>query len=339
MENVSATVDDIRQFATESLSERSTAVTIAIGILAITLLLPALFSPNKLSKIPLLGQEFGNYSKREKAYLARARQLYREGYAKFNDSKFRLTTTDGEHLVLPYRLLDELRHRTDEEISNRKALEMLTEGKHTGLISDSDLLNHTVRSDLTTGLVRINPRLSKEVEKAVETEMPPCKDWTPVNINRQLLRIVAIASGHIFIGPELCRDERYIHASINYTVDVFTAVRALKKWSKSFRWLGAYFTPELKGIKEHKGKAKEFLAPVIEERKEMMRKGEPLPDDMLQWTINKAPKFNSDTIDQIAFTQLTLSMAAIHTTTMTTTHMYVYHDIFHPASVSSGSHT
>jgi cytochrome P450 len=161
------------------------------------------------------------------------------------------------------------------------------------------------------------------VDECVKTELPACDDWTPVVINKILLRIVAIASGNIFLGPELCRREEYLHASINYTIDVFAAVRALKKWPKVIRPVARYFTPQLNRIKEHKEKARKFLIPIIHERKVMMTHGREMPDDMLQWMLNKSAHYDVQDDGEIASIQLTLSMAAIHTTSMTATHMYV----------------
>lgn len=159
------------------------------------------------------------------------------------------------------------------------------------------------------------------MDQSVKTELPPCDDWTPVVINQKILRIVAIVSGHIFLGPDLCRREEYLHASINYSVDLFAAVRALKKWPKIIRPVARYFTPQLNLVQEHEEKARKFLVPIIQQRKAMMGTGQEMPDDMLQWTLNKSDAHNMQDDAEIASLQLTLSMAAIHTTSMTTTHL------------------
>lgn len=154
--------------------------------------------------------------------------------------------------------------------------------------------------------------------RTVDGELGPCEEWTRTPVYQKLLRIVAIVSGHIFLGPELCRREEYLYASINYTVDVFVAVRKLKAWHYLLRPIGRFFVPELKKITEHRERARAFLLPIIRERKAAMEKGAEVPDDMLQWMINKAGGFNTSD-EELADTQLTLSLAAIHTTTMTAT--------------------
>ncbi len=149
-------------------------------------------------------------------------------------------------------------------------------------------------------------------------ELGPCEDWTPHVVYTKLLRVVAIISGTIFLGPDLCRREEYLHASINFTVALFTAISKLKRWPSWTRWIGQYFVPELRLVFEHRKKARQFLAPVIKERRRMMAAGEDLPDDMLQWMLNKSDEFKvSDAT--MADLQLSLSLAAIHTTTFTTT--------------------
>lgn len=168
-------------------------------------------------------------------------------------------------------------------------------------------------------IARINPRLSEEVDKTVKMELPQSDDWTPVVIHQKLLRIVAAVSGNIFLGPELCHREEYLHSSIRYALDLFTAVRALKMWPKPLRPIVRYFIPELNRIKDHRERAKRFLLPVIQERRALMKQGREVPDDMLQWMLNKADKFHICDDGEIAFQQLSLSVAAIHTTTMTVT--------------------
>ncbi|KAK6197790.1 hypothetical protein LQW54_010562 [Pestalotiopsis sp. IQ-011] len=171
---------------------------------------------------------------------------------------------------------------------------------------------------MTTVDGRLNPRLGEEVARTVDEVLGPCEDWTPVAIHKKFLRIVAIVSGQIFLGSDLCREEEYLDAAINYTVDVFAAVRALKSWHHLMRPLAQFLIPEIKTLHAHKKKARNFLLPVIRERKAAAEAGQELPDDMLQWMINKQDEFKVSDED-LADTQLTLSLAAIHTTSSTVT--------------------
>lgn len=71
--------------------------------------------------------------------------------------------------------------------------------------------------------------------------------------------------------------------------------------------------------------------PVIKGRRAMQERGEEMPDDMLQWMLDESVGEFAKEDEEVAFWQLTLSMAAIHTTTMTITQMWVScHSCFAP---------
>jgi cytochrome P450 len=165
-------------------------------------------------------------------------------------------------------------------------------------------------------LDRINPRLTEEVDRAVVDILGDNPEWNSQIMYQQLLRIVAIVSGNIFLGPEHCRSEEWVYHSIMYTVDLFQAIGKLKQWQSWTRPIGQYFIPELKSVKEHRRKAREFLRPIIAERRAMMNRGDELPDDMLQWLMNKSADFGVAD-EEMSLMQLNLSLAAIHTTTLT----------------------
>lgn len=137
--------------------------------------------------------------------------------------------------------------------------------------------------------------------------MPACEDWTAVKINNILLRMVAKASGRIFVGPELCLSEDYLDAAIKYTIEVIGAANAVaqvKPWLRPFK---AFRLPEVQRLHERRAKAVKFMQPVVESRANMNEK----PDDLLQWLIDNDGNLEDMTTKQLARTQLALSFAAI----------------------------
>lgn len=226
-------------------------------------------------------------------------------------------------VVLPSRFLDELKRLPDDVLSFNGALEQSMHTKYTQLQNEPSL-PHTIKTSLTPGLVRLNPTVADEVNEALRTELPPCADWTPVNINAKLLRIVAMASGRILIGPELCRSEEYLDSAIKYTLelmDVRQAVDALTPWLRPFK---ARFLPELKTLNNRLKQVDAFMQPIVQARYELTEDDEK-PDDMLQWLIDDQVKSGGiwSTLRQ-ARMQLGITFAAIHTTTLTTTNVFVF---------------
>ncbi|RDW87979.1 hypothetical protein BP6252_00011 [Coleophoma cylindrospora] len=292
-------------------------------VATIYLLHSLLFRGHDMSHIPLAGEALGSRSKRLAEYSSRtgkSKAMFREEYSK-NKSVWRVQTLDGDHVQIPPQFLDDIKGRKDDEVNNLAALDVLVQKKYTQLDSTSDMMNHLVKSDLTTSLNRINPLLGIAAEEAVASEMPACEDWTAINVNDVLVRIIAIVSGYIFIGPELCRDEEYISLSTGYTTDAFTCVFILAAIPPWMRHAAKWVIPHYYRIGSYQRRVRKFLGPVIRERRAAMLKPDyQAPDDLLQWTMNKAHKWSeirSD--DDISQMQLRLSLAAIHTTSTTST--------------------
>lgn len=169
--------------------------------------------------------------------------------------------------------------------------------------------------------MRINPRLSAEVDKTVSSEFPACEDWTQLPINSLMLRIVAIVSGNIFLGPDLCRHESYIDAALNFTVDTAAATQDVKRWPAWFRSTAVRLglCPKIKKAQAHRARLNAFLKPVVDERRALMAEGRPVPDDMFQWMIEKTAAHGIHNDLDLAQMQLLLIFAAIHTTTLSAT--------------------
>ncbi|KAK1777247.1 cytochrome P450 [Copromyces sp. CBS 386.78] len=299
------------------------------------------FAPNPLSNIPTVGdEEYPGYDKKRQAYLTgKAKDLYLEGYNKFKHGLFRIVTANaGNVIVVSPSFLGELKKLPDDVVSFDAALDDIMHTKYTLIPTHEAVIPHTVKSSLTPSLPRLNPQISEEVQIAFSQEIAPLisqvseSEWAPININSKLLRIVAKVSGRVFIGPELCHDERYLEAAVGYTVSVMEAQRAVEKMKPWLRPFAAWRLPEVKKLAEMEKDATAFLRPVVEARREKQRKGhgEERDNDMLQWLMDSADqgqgkahgKWGEDTTTtrKLARLQLAISFAAIHTTTLVTTH-------------------
>lgn len=226
-------------------------------------------------------------------------------------------------IVVSPTFLDELKRLPDDVLSFDAAVMESMHAKYTQLPTEP-LVSHTIKTSLTPGLVRFNPTVASEVQEALRLELPPCDDWTPVRINQKLLRIVAIASGRILIGPELCRTEEYLDAAINYTIELMgarQAVDALPPWKRPFV---ASRLPAVKQLNQRLKQADAFMEPVVRARLEALKDpNNEKQDDMLQWAIDDQFKARGkcDIRKQVRI-QLGVSFAAIHTTTLTSTNVF-----------------
>lgn len=165
---------------------------------------------------------------------------------------------------------------------------------------------------------RLNPIILHEVTEAIQAELPQSTNWSQVNISSKLVRIVAKTSGRIFVGPDLCRDENYLDAAVNYTLDMTAAIRAVGLISPWLRPFLASRAPQVKKLHYRFQQADEFLRPVVTARRQAVhgtRDEKNNPGDMLQWLIESQDKFGQQSDRAISKYQLSLTFAAIHTTT------------------------
>ncbi|TQN64190.1 Cytochrome P450 monooxygenase ATR2, partial [Colletotrichum shisoi] len=241
----------------------------------------------------------------------------------FKDSIFRITTSKKKDTIcVPPKYLPELKKAPDDVISFSRSVDESMQSQYTKISSGAPIFVHAVKASLTPALPRLNASISDEVVESMRLELPQSTDWTEVNINAKLLRIVAMVSGRVFIGSELCRDERYLDASINYTVDVMTAVFVIELVPSFLRPIVAPWLPTTKKLYRRIAEAESVFRPIVAARREAAaakRDDYREPDDMLQWILNAQTKFGQLSNHDLASAQMGISFAAIHTTTMTAT--------------------
>ncbi|KAF2873043.1 cytochrome P450 monooxygenase-like protein [Massariosphaeria phaeospora] len=295
---------------------------VAILILAACYFLPQFNGRAQLARLPAFAQESSN-EKRRKTYMQSATKLYSQGYEQFKDSVYRLTTSDDlDMIVIHPSLLPELRKLPDSVLSFSKAVENTLEVKYTKILTEEPSVPHTIKAHLTPALARLNLVISEEVDAAIKDELPPCDDWTAVPIYMSLAKMVAKISGRVFVGPELCRNAEYLDGAVNFTMDLMSAQRAVKRMRPWLRPILAPRLPEVRRLRVREANATAFIRPIVQARRDA-EKNDPewqKPDDMLQWLFDLGPQYALDT-PKMAKLQLGLSFAAIHTTTVTTTNI------------------
>ncbi|GKT48263.1 cytochrome P450 monooxygenase ATR2 [Colletotrichum spaethianum] len=278
---------------------------------AFALVLQTAFKTTHLADLPLVGAEYGGKESRRKKFMnGEAKNLYLDGYkkrnvltihsVKFKERAFRITTArKSTNIVVAPKFMDELKRLPDDVLSFNKALE-------------------EVRAHDCIGW--LNAVISEEVVEAMRIELPQSCEWTEVKILDKLMRIVGMVSGRVFIGPELCRNDTYLEASVNYTVDFMSAVRKVASIPPYLRPILASRTSEVKRVRKRIAEAGTFLNPVVTARREAAANPDyQKPDDVLQWLLESQEKFGQKDDTYLAKCELSLSFAAIHTTSTTTT--------------------
>ncbi|KAL7778576.1 hypothetical protein CFE70_008077 [Pyrenophora teres f. teres 0-1] len=137
------------------------------------------------------------------------------------------------------------------------------------------------------------------------------------SVTPDLLSLIARISSHVFIGEELCRNEKWLRVAKAYATEGFLASIETTWCPNAFRFLLPLFSQRCKSVRALHREASELIDPLIQRRRQLkdeaMSKSEPAPvyDDTVEWAEIGSQGASYDPSDM----QLFLSFAAIHTST------------------------
>jgi cytochrome P450 len=249
-------------------------------------------------------------------------------HMQFKDSMFKVRRNDAEVLVIPRKYVDELRDMKEDKVSAMEAHMKNMVGRYTigntKLVRESDLHRRTLQQKLTPALGTLIPSLKEELDFALQAEILDCKDWTPVHINEITIGIVARVSARVFVGPNLCRNEKWLYTSIHFTKNLGLTRNLLRLFPAVLRPIAARVLPSYWRIYSNLSAAQHMIGPIITERRAAAAKNLDYekPNDFLQWMIDEATPQEGHPFD-LAHRQLLVSLASIHTTSMQVSH-FVY---------------
>ncbi|KAJ3533613.1 hypothetical protein NM208_g7907 [Fusarium decemcellulare] len=240
---------------------------------------------------------------------------------RFSGKPFRVLTETGEVTVLAPTFAHEIRNHPSLNFRSAVLKDFhayLPAFAPFGVLSHpSEMLQSVVRKQLTKYLNTVTAPLAQEASFAFELRFGNSGEWQDVVLKSAILDCVARLSSRVFLGEELCRNEAWLKISTEYTVISVMAALRLNMLPSFLRPLVYLFSPECKKVSESLAKARAIMAPEIEKRRklkaEAIANGKPVPtfNDAIDWadSESKGMKYDPATL------QLTLSFAAIHTTT------------------------
>ncbi|APA15880.1 hypothetical protein SS1G_09238 [Sclerotinia sclerotiorum 1980 UF-70] len=236
-------------------------------------------------------------------------------------------------VILPNSVINTIKSLPEGKISFEK--EVYTRHlAHLLLKKDQKIFSEpildSIKQDLTRNISKTLDTLWDEVEFAFEKNVGilPEDDegWKTVSVYGKVLHVVALLSGRVFVGAPLCRDEEWIKATITYTVILGATVGMLWKrpwWQR--RILAPLYFRTLHGVQK---KAEEMLKPLLEREATVdpseweKKTGEQNDGQLIRWLLSHTPqKSGKIDVKQLAHDQLTVSLAAIHTTSITISHL------------------
>ncbi|CAH0046014.1 unnamed protein product [Clonostachys solani] len=284
--------------------------------------------------------------------------LYSQDAGKtFPDRIFRIMTDLGEVIFLPPQFAEEIKsdHRFSFTTAFEKVCAFQTAATgyfrslmcalcvqdfHAGIPGfetaelgglENGLLQLITRKQLTRNLGKSHTApsamgqlgtLSDETANALainfESSGEAAQVWTEVVAKNRVLDIVARVSSRIYLGDELCHDERWLAITKLYTTHFFTAATKLRMYPSNVRRLVHWLIPECKLLRSQFNDAQQILQPIVNHRRGLRRAtlatGESVPEfgDALGWVEREAAAKSVHCNPSIF--QLLLSTVSINTT-------------------------
>lgn len=181
------------------------------------------------------------------------------------------------------------------------------------------MIQDTVRIKLTQSLGLVTGDLVDETVDSINCTIGPHAEWSSRNLKDDMMEIVARLSSRVFLGQPLCRNRRWLDISKAYTIDTFIVAHLMRLIPSIARPIAYWFIPQSATLRRAVRDAHKLIDPEVQRRIDNVREAQaagrkpPKVADSLGWMYQVRTKEGTDYVAA----QLALTMAAIHTTTET----------------------
>ncbi|KAI0113556.1 cytochrome P450 [Nemania sp. FL0031] len=294
----------------------------SLQVIGVTILLSIVFSiltkDRPWSGFPLISVR--GLSPR-KSYLNHGNEVLKEGLKKTNGRPFQVMTGTGPKIVLPNRYADEIRNLPDLNFSKAFISDFFI--RYPGFepfkqgFTHEFLLRDTVRIKLTQSLGLVTADLVDETIDTVDAVFGKSGEWTTRTIREDMLEVVARVSSRVFLGPGLCRNRRWLDIAKTFTVDTFALSFIMRMVPAIMRPLVYLALPHASRLRGSVRDARKMITPEVQKRKAAVDAARaagvkpPKVADTIGWMYDVAKGQDVN----LVYGQLSLTMAAIHTTT------------------------
>ncbi|GLB06074.1 hypothetical protein AtubIFM57258_001370 [Aspergillus tubingensis] len=250
-----------------------------------------------------------------KRFFKDAHGLIRTGLSQ--GSAFYLYSEFGPKIVLAPKHADDF--RTHPALS---LLDAIAEEFHSQIRGfdpfnqDPALVTDVLRTKLTPKLDKLARPLSEDTRRALGEMFTDDPDWHDLELKPNVASLISRLTSRVFLGEKLYRNPNWHRVTADYAVHTFMSALFLRMFPRCTRPYVASILPFCRKIRNEIKEAEDMITPVVEERRsakqEAIREGkEPEHfEDMIQWMEECARGRPYDP----TLAQITLSLAAIHTT-------------------------
>jgi hypothetical protein len=298
-----------------------------VGALVLALIYAIITGDRPVAGFPIVTVKREGWSKllpKGFAFLTHGKAMLEKGLQE-HSGPFQVNTGSGYKIIVPNRFVDEIKNSSDVSFHEAFKQDLFVDypgmdGNREGL-KDSTFMQEVVRMKLTQSLGLVTDDLVDETNDSFNCILGEPTEWTVTPMKDNILDLVARLSARVFLGLPICRDPRWLQISKDYTIDSFVAARLLRMCPELIRPVVYWLIPTCTRLRKQVADARKLIEPEVERRikkaNEALAAGRkpPKASDAIAWMVEVAQ--NGRDTDFVA-AQLSLTTAAIHTTSETT---------------------
>ncbi|KAI1322691.1 cytochrome P450 [Xylariaceae sp. FL0255] len=315
-------MEAIRSYVPEGLTERLAGLPMSVQVIGVTILLSLIYgyitADRPHSAFPVISV---NGKSPLWSWMLHGPEVVKEGL-KRTTGPFQVITGTGPRIVLPNKYADEIRNSPELNFPKAFQKEFMVNypgfEPHKHSLQTDYLIQDTVRIKLTQSLGLVTDDIVDETTFSLKTVLGQPKEWETRQIREDALEIVARVSSRVFLGADLCRNRRWLDITKTYTTDSFLLSRLMRFAPKILRPFVYLVLPQSFRLRASVRDAHKLIDPEVARRKAKVDAARaagqkpPKTADTIGWMYDVARE--GDKVNYVSG-QLSLSMAAIHTTT------------------------
>ncbi|KAI0458270.1 cytochrome P450 [Xylaria acuta] len=251
-------------------------------------------------------------------YAKDAHKWIESGYHKYKDHPFVLRRQDHDITILPTKYVNELRSIPNTKLSRGRAnfLEWGDQWAMHTLWAHSEWPVKAISENRNGQMGKYLEAIRRELDYAYQAEMPQVDDWTEIDIQHVISKVLVRIIGKMIVGNPACRSKEWLN--LGYTED-FVAASLIMRFLPP--WMHPIFTniiPQRKRLRKGVQTVRKIIEPAVTRHLEIKKKrAQGLEveeeDSMLNWVIDNADDEVLKNLPQIV---LVMFVPAAHTTSM-----------------------
>ncbi|KAL5332550.1 cytochrome P450 [Aspergillus crustosus] len=255
-------------------------------------------------------------------FILGAKGIINKAYKTMKNKPYVLKRWDIDFLVLPMKYLEDIRLVNPAKLSSKGAQTANLAPEFTSLefLYHSNLHVDVLRKKLTPELYTYVDRAEEELVYGWKTDVPHTDEWISVDIDHHVRSLVARMTAKIFMGAPTCRDDDWLRLSTDFTVDLFTLAFTIKMFPPWLYSIVAAFLPARYRLNRQLKTARRIVGRLTQEHKAAKAARKVEEDTLLNWMLDNGTA-DEVKVHEMAARQCVLTLASIHTTAATVSHM------------------